>query len=294
MDNLATILFGAGLLLIFAAATQAMRVLSTSSGQGDLAAIGATSPRGSIQSRIRMWLVEAELDWDLRDTAVWIAAMFTTLALVTLTMELSIAWLLLFVFVAGCALATSLVVRRSIKMGQFRQQFPEVVTIMARAVRAGLSIEDSFRLGEESARGRLRTELAKCAAQLSMGRSLSLAFDSFADRGGLREAGLLATILSVHQETGGPLAEALERLSVLLRDQLMFRQQVLAATSGGRFSAFVIAPAAPLLFCVLLVAAPEHVAVFFEKPLGRTFLAFGAILNVVGVLWIYYLVKPQN
>ena len=81
---------------------------------------------------------------------------------------------------------------------------------------------------------------------------------------------------------------------MLLRDQLMFRQQVLAATSGGRFSAFVIAPAAPLLFCVLLVAVPEHVAVFFEKPLGRTFLAFGAILNVVGVLWIYYLVKPQN
>jgi tight adherence protein B len=103
--------------------------------------------------------------------------------------------------------------------------------------------------------------------------------------------GLLAAVLSVHRQTGGALADALDRLSQLLRDRIQFRRQMLAASSGGRLSAVLIAPAAPLLFAALLLINPEHVEVFFTTGIGRSFLALGVLLNAVGVVWILGLIK---
>jgi tight adherence protein B len=115
--------------------------------------------------------------------------------------------------------------------------------------------------------------------------------ESLAGRVQLPELGLLSTLLSVHRQTGGGLADSLDRLSVLLRERIQFRRQMAAASSGGRLSAMLIAPAAPLVFATLLVLSPEHVEVFFTTGLGRLFFILGIVLNLVGIVWILTLIR---
>ncbi|MGV2342117.1 MAG UNVERIFIED_CONTAM: type II secretion system F family protein [Planctomycetaceae bacterium] len=115
-----------------------------------------------------------------------------------------------------------LIARRNSRLAKLRNQLPDVVSLMARSSRAGLAIEEAFLLCERMARGRLQSELQVCRSQLELGRSLSGVMESFARRVQLRELGLLSTLLSVHRQTGGSLADALDRLSSLLRDRIAF------------------------------------------------------------------------
>ncbi len=253
-----------------------------------------SGPRNSLRERAEWWLSEAELDWTLSEVATWFTVAIASVVLVAITLSVPLPYVLVAVLGLTAASLVGLLIRRGLRLQHFRKQMPEVVSIIARATRAGLSVEEGFNLAEQAADGRLKSELNRCASQLTMGRSLSSVLDTLASRTRLREVGLLATILSVHRETGGPLPEALERLSTLLKDQLAYRREMLAATSGGRLSAYLIAPAAPLIFAFLLVTQPDHIAVFFDEPLGRSFLVLGIVLNLIGVLWIYTLMKPQQ
>lgn len=245
-------------------------------------------------SKIENWLVEAELDWSLSAIARWLSSAVLSLVMLMAAFRVPVNWAILLVAAGLLAGVVFVIVRRSFKLQHFRNQLPEVVSVMAQTTRAGLGVEEAFSLAEGSATGRLKEELASCSYQLSLGRSLVSVLDSFAKRTGFREVGLLAAILSVQRQTGGPLPEALDRLNLLMTEQLAFRQQVKAATNGGRWSAFIIGPAAPLIFLVLYVTSPEHTSMFFDEPLGRTFLILGGVLNIAGICTVYYLLQPKR
>lgn len=243
---------------------------------------------------VRHFLNEAELGWSLRRMCAWGIVTALSIVMVAFAFQLPTGWVCTGVLVATMVAAGALLLRWQSRLRSFREQLPEVVSLMARSTRAGLSIEQSIELARNTARGRLASELEYCGQQLSLGLSLPGAMGAFARRARLREVSLFATILSIHRETGGGLVEALERLSLLMRDRLMFQQQLLSATSGGRLSAKLIAPVAPVLFVLLLLTAPEHTEVFFSTPLGRSFLILGIVLQVVGITWIWMLIGDER
>lgn len=295
-SSLPTFLLGtSGLLLLFTVlGFVRARWLEYSSESGStVSVLKRVKPNGWF-SRIENYLVEAELNWSLSAIARWLVSGVISLIMLMATFQVPLSWMILVIISALLAGIAFVVVRRSVKLQNFRNQLPEVVGVMAQTTRAGLGVEEAFSLAERSATGRLKEELASCSYQLSLGRSLASVLDSFAKRTGFREVGLLAAILSVQRQTGGPLPEALDRLNLLMTEQLAFRQQLKAATNGGRWSAFIIGPAAPLIFIVLYVTSPDHISMFFEEPLGRTFLILGVVLNIAGICSVYYLLQPKR
>jgi len=247
--------------------------------------------RGGLEGYLLRFFIEAELNWTPIGAISGLACMISMLYLVAGIAGLPDGWFLFVLVFLLAALFASLLLRRNSRLNDFRSQLPDVVSLLARSSRAGLEFSEALQLCEKMARGRLQGELQHCRNQLSLGRPVSGTMESFAKRAQLRELGLLATVLSVHRQTGGTLADALDRLSQLLRDRIQFRRQMLAASSGGRLSAVLIAPAAPLLFAALLLINPEHVEVFFTTGMGQSFLALGLLLNVVGIVWILGLIN---
>jgi len=246
---------------------------------------------GGLEGYLLRFFAEAELNWTPIGALGGISSLIAFLYLLAAIVELPDGWFLfLLVFLLG-VIAAILVLRRNRRLNEFRMQLPDVVSLLARSYRPGLEFGEALDLCAKMARGRLQGELHHCRNQLSLGRTVSGTMESLARRAQLRELGLLAAVLSVHRQTGGALADALDRLSQLLRDRIQFRRQMLAASSGGRLSAVLIAPAAPLLFAALLLINPEHVEVFFTTGIGRSFLALGVLLNAVGVVWILGLIK---
>jgi len=247
--------------------------------------------QSGLEARFGRFLREAELNWTPSGILGWTGAILSVVYLAGAAFEWHGGWLLFGVVILLFIAVTTLVMLRNRRLTRLRNQLPDVVSLIARSSRAGRGVEEAFVLCEKMVRGRLQSELQHCRNQLSLGRSLPGTMESLAARVQLPELGLLSTLLSVHRQTGGGLADSLDRLSILLRDRIQFRNQMSAASSGGRLSAMLIAPAAPLLFATLLVLSPEHVEVFFTTALGRVFFILGIVLNLVGIAWILTLIR---
>jgi tight adherence protein B len=201
--------------------------------------------------------------------------------------------------IAGMALGMTLplvvmMVQRSRRLHAVREQLPYVLDLLARAVRAGESLDNAIALVGRETKGVLGKEFLQCARQLQMGSSVESIVKSLASRIRLVELRILATTLTVHRQAGGNLAEALERMAGVVRDRLSARRQMRASTGAGRASAILIATVSPLAYLVMFLWQPEHVRVLYDDPLGLTLLAVAVTLEVIGVLWVVALLQNEN
>ena len=83
----------------------------------------------------------------------------------------------------------------------------------------------------------------------------------------------LTTAVLIQRQTGGNLAELLDRLSTLLRERTQFTGRVHALTAQGRGAATFLALWLPFILCVLWVMAPDYLRPLLENRWGHYVLA---------------------
>ncbi len=179
------------------------------------------------------------------------------------------------------------------RMKKFEQQFPNSLDILARAVRAGESVEQAIELVSQSTQEPVASEYRRCSNQLEMGLSVPATVQSLGDRIGQSDVKIFSSTLAIHRDGGGNLAEALERLASLIRDRLDYRRQMSSVTSGGRFSVLVILVLAPLLFGYLFLIRPEYGMGLWQDPIGRWMLLTSIVGQVLGMFWVSQILKSD-
>jgi tight adherence protein B len=190
-------------------------------------------------------------------------------------------------------LATFAVLRLR-RRAALREQLPHVVDLLARATRAGRSLEQAMGLVAQEAGGVLGPEFQRCEQQLQIGRSFEKAVKSLAGRVSLIEMQILATTLIVQRQAGGPLSETLDRMVTVIRDRLSAQRQVRAATAAGRLSTIVVASIAPLALVCLFAFQRDHLRSLFDDPLGRSMLMVALVLEIVGLAWVLWLLRAEE
>ena len=179
------------------------------------------------------------------------------------------------------------------RMKKFEEQFPNSLDILARAVRAGESVEQAIELVSKSTQEPVASEYRRCSNQLEMGLSVPATVQSLGDRIGQSDVKIFSSTLAIHRDGGGNLAEALERLASLIRDRLDYRRQMSSVTSGGRFSVLVILVLAPLLFGYLFLIRPEYGMGLWQDPIGRWMLLTSIVGQVLGMFWVSQILKSD-
>jgi tight adherence protein B len=71
----------------------------------------------------------------------------------------------------------------------------------------------------------------------------------------------------VHRQTGGNLAELLDKLSGLVRERERIRGSMQSQTAGGRFQALILLALPVLLFGVLMLVNRPYISLLFDHPL---------------------------
>jgi len=188
----------------------------------------------------------------------------------------------------------SLVLVRAKRMRAIREQLPHVLDMLARATRAGQSVEQAITLIGQEAGGALGPEFRKCEQQLAMGRAFDKVLKSLAARVRLIEIRIFTTTLIVQRQAGGHLSDTLERMAGVIRDRLTAQRQVSAATGAGRMSTLTIAAISPLAYVFVFIFHRQHFDAMFEDPLGRMLLLIALILEVVGLVWVFALLKKED
>jgi tight adherence protein B len=179
------------------------------------------------------------------------------------------------------------------RMREIREQLPNVLDMLARAARAGTSLDQAIKIVGAEAGGVLGREFTQCARQLDMGRSLAAVAKSLAMRVRLIEMRILATTLSVQRQSGGNLADSLERMACVIRDRLTSWRKLRAATGAGRASTLLIAVIGPLAYLVMFLWQPEHMSIMYQDPIGQLMLTTAVILEVVGIVWVCSLLQQE-
>jgi tight adherence protein B len=179
------------------------------------------------------------------------------------------------------------------RLKAFDDQLPEVMDLVARAVRAGQSLEQAIDLIAKSGLEPAAREFGICARQLAMGLSMEATLRSLVDRIPLRELRLFSAAIIMQRRTGGSLANTLERFARAMRERHGYRRQLLAATAAGRWSSRVMVAVAVFLLIYLFGFQPEYIHSFISSRTGQIVFAIALVLQAIGVAWVFALTRPE-
>jgi tight adherence protein B len=110
----------------------------------------------------------------------------------------------------------------------------------------------------------------------------------------LTEFDLFTEVLATHSESGGNMPALLDRLAASMRDRNQFRGYFRAVTALGRATAIFLALAGPFGVLLYLVFQPELFARFLDAPEGRQITLVAAVLEVIGLVWLFFLLRRRD
>ncbi|MDR2851848.1 MAG: type II secretion system F family protein [Burkholderiaceae bacterium] len=165
-------------------------------------------------------------------------------------------------------------------------QMPDALNMMAGSLRAGASLALAMDLVCAEMPPPFSQELSLVLREQKLGVSLDDAFDSFAKRINLEEVNLMASAITIANDTGGNLSEVLERLASTLRAKAAMEGKIRALTSQGKLQGIVVGLLPIFLAFVLYQMEPEAMARLFTTFYGWATMAAIATLLILGGFFI--------
>jgi tight adherence protein B len=178
--------------------------------------------------------------------------------------------------------------RRKVRLDRLLNQLPDAFDLMGRVLRAGQSVPQALQSVAEEFDQPIAGEFGYCFEQQNLGLSPEMALRDLSRRTGLLEIRILTLALLVQQETGGNLAELLDRLATVIRERIRVRGRIRALTAEGRMQAVVLLILPVALLVVLMAMSSTYFQAVVEHP--WLFLAMLA-MEGLGALWIRKIVN---
>ncbi len=197
----------------------------------------------------------------------------------------------LFTILTGILPLIWLMLRRRKRLRKFAKQLPGALELIARALRAGHSLASGFHLVSEEMTAPIGLEFQRVFEENNLGIPFDDALNALTDRVPNLDLRFFVTALILQRQTGGDLAEILDKIGELIRDRFQIWGQVQALTGEGRLSGIVLLALPPVLFGTVYYLNPDYISVLFTDPMGKKMLAGGVILQVLGALVIRKIVN---
>ncbi len=184
-----------------------------------------------------------------------------------------------------------LLFKRKRRLKKFAAQLPEALELVARALRAGHSLAAGFRLVASEMSDPIGNEFARVFEEQNLGIPFEEALDSLTERVPNLDLKFFATAVVLQRQTGGDLAEILDKIGTLVRERFKIWGQVQALTGEGRLSGIVLLALPPLLFVCVYRMNPDYLMLLFTDDLGKKMLIGGVLLQLLGALVIRKIVN---
>jgi tight adherence protein B len=177
------------------------------------------------------------------------------------------------------------------RLDKFEEQLPDALDMMTRALRAGYPFTESMHYIAQEMPDPIAKEFSLTFEEINYGQDIRQAFNLLLMR--VPSTNLIAavTAILIQRETGGNLAELLDKISDILRKRFRFQRKVKTLTAENRISAWVLSLLPFALFLVLSIMSPDFLKPLFNTETGHNILIGGLLLQVIGALWIRKLIN---
>lgn len=183
--------------------------------------------------------------------------------------------------------------KRTKRLLQFEEQFPEALDLMSRALKAGHAFTTGLAMVADEMPSPLGPEFRLLHDQQNYGMPLPDALKSFALRIPLLDARFFATAVLIQRESGGNLSEILDNIATVIRDRFRVKRQIRVISAHGRLTGWVLVGVPPALSGVLFVINPNHFRTLMGDPLGVQLIIAAIVLQITGTLIIRKLVQIE-
>jgi tight adherence protein B len=179
-----------------------------------------------------------------------------------------------------------LIWRRRKRLKAFAVQLPDALELIARALRAGHSLASGFNLVKEEMAPPIGKEFGRVFEEQNLGIPMDDSLSNLTSRVPNLDLKFFSTAIVLQRQTGGDLAEILDKIGYIVRERFKIWGQVQALTGEGRLSGIVLLALPPVLFLAVYRLNPEYIMMLFSDPMGKKMLAGAVIMQVLGALVI--------
>lgn len=202
-----------------------------------------------------------------------------------------------FAFLFGIALAWTpfgyVRYKRTQRFNKFEQGLPEALDLMVSAIRSGHSLMSALGLVANEAPDPIGGEFRICCDEQTYGLALRTAMDNLITRVPLQDLRMVVTAILIQKESGGNLAEVLDKTSHVIRERFRLKRQVRVHTAQGRLTGWILSFLPIVLGLSLYLLNPDMMSLLWKREIGIKLLYGAAGMTVVGGLIIRKIVQME-
>lgn len=181
--------------------------------------------------------------------------------------------------------------KRSARLKKFGNQLPDALELVARALRAGHSLGAGMHVVAEEMPSPISDEFGRVYEEQNLGISAEDSLRNLADRVPNLDLRFFVTAVCIQRQTGGDLAEILDKIGYVIRERFRILGQVQALTGEGRLSGVVLIGLPFALFFFMLNSQPEYISKLWTTELGQQMSLFAIVMQILGALCIRKIVN---
>jgi tight adherence protein B len=181
--------------------------------------------------------------------------------------------------------------KRSKRINAFNAVLAESIDMMARALRAGHSTLGAIEMLAENAQEPADQEFGEVFEQQNLGLPLRDALLQLLERVPSADLRVLVTAILIQRDTGGNLAEVLDRASFVIRERLRIQGEIRIHTAQGRLTGWILSLLPVLLLLIINILNPGYSHVLLYEPVGRKLIYISIGLLAVGSVIIHRIIN---
>ena len=163
--------------------------------------------------------------------------------------------------------------------------------LMVSALRAGHSLIAAMGLVARECSDPVGPEFKACFEEQNYGLELKTAIDNMINRVPLQDLRIVSTAIMIQKESGGNLAEVLDKTAHVIRERFRLKRQVGVHTAQGRLTGWVLTLLPIVLGVALYFVNPTMMSILWTNPIGIKLLWIASIMIVIGGLIIRKIVN---
>jgi tight adherence protein B len=238
-------------------------------------------------------LAQANLKWSVGGLLSACAACFALVAMIVNWRTGMLYVSLLIGLVFSAAPFGIVFFKRSKRFNSFIEGLPEALDLMVSALRAGNSLISAMGLVSRECADPVGIEFRTCFEEQNFGLELKTAMENLVNRVPLQDLRMVSTAIMIQKESGGNLAEVLDKTAHVIRERFRLKRQVATHTAQGRMTGIVLTLLPIVLGIAMYVVNPDLMSLLWKRDIGIKLLYTASAMIIVGGLIIRKIVNME-
>jgi tight adherence protein B len=176
--------------------------------------------------------------------------------------------------------------KRQKRLRAFNAQLPDTLDLLSRSLGVGHAFSEALHQVSTEMPDPIAMEFRVAFEEQKLGLSTKVALDRLTERIPLPDLRLCVTAMHIQRETGGNLAEILEKVAQTIRERFKLMEDFRTMTTSSRASAWILCALPFALVFLLTMINPEYMSKLLYDVRGHYVIGFAIVLQIIGMIMI--------